>query len=271
MCPIGVYSVCCVAGLNLANHDLAGIHAGPDLDRRASLAAQPVADSAGSPPASRKRRVQRALRMVLVRDRRAEQREDAVAGRLHDMAVIAAHRVDHQLQGRIDDRARFFGIEILLKPGRVDDVDEQRGDELALAFGTSVASFSSGSEAGSRSRAFRLLGRERAAALIAEFRSWPIELAAFGAGARAMARRRSCRTWPRPDCRNGTPNNRLIVRPAPSDARLAILCYRTCAAYSHSCFTYLIHELNTMRLSGNWRSLPASPASKRIRRRSHAS
>ena len=32
-----------------------------------------------------------------MRDRRAEQREDAVAGGLHDVAVVAMDRVDHQL------------------------------------------------------------------------------------------------------------------------------------------------------------------------------
>jgi hypothetical protein len=42
------------------------------------------------------RRVERALRMVLVGGRRAEQREDAVAGRLHHIAVVAPHRVDHE-------------------------------------------------------------------------------------------------------------------------------------------------------------------------------
>ena len=52
--------------------------------------------------------------MVLVRDRRAEQREDPVAGDLHDVAIVAVDRVDHQLECRIDNRARFFGIEILL-------------------------------------------------------------------------------------------------------------------------------------------------------------
>jgi hypothetical protein len=45
------------------------------------------------------------LRVVFVRDRRAEQRKDAVTSRLHDVPVVAPHRVDHQLQRRIDDRA----------------------------------------------------------------------------------------------------------------------------------------------------------------------
>ena len=52
--------------------------------------------------------------MVLVGDRRAEQREDAVAGGLHDVAVVAMHRLHHQLERRIDDCARFFGVKILI-------------------------------------------------------------------------------------------------------------------------------------------------------------
>ena len=72
--------------------------------------------------------------MVFVRDGRSEDREDAVAGALHDVAVVAADRVDHQLQCGIDDRARFFGVEVLLQLRRTLDVGEQRRDHLALAF-----------------------------------------------------------------------------------------------------------------------------------------
>ena len=68
-----------------------------------------------------------------MRDRRAEQREDAVAGRLHDVAVVAMDRVDHQLQRRIDDRARLLGVEVLHQLHRALDVGEQRRDRLALA------------------------------------------------------------------------------------------------------------------------------------------
>ena len=78
--------------------------------------------------------MERTLRVVLVRDRRAEQREDAVAGRLHDVPVVAMDRVDHQLQRRIDNRARLFRVEVAHQFGRTLDVGEQRGDGLALAF-----------------------------------------------------------------------------------------------------------------------------------------
>ncbi len=70
-----------------------------------------------------------------MRDRRPEDRENTVAGRLHDVAVVATHRVDHQLQCRVNNRARFLGVEILLQLGRALDVREQRRDNLALAFG----------------------------------------------------------------------------------------------------------------------------------------
>ena len=71
--------------------------------------------------------------MILVRNRRAEQREDAVAGRLRNVAAVAMHRRHHELQHRVDDRARFFGIEIAHQLRRVLDVREQRRDRLALA------------------------------------------------------------------------------------------------------------------------------------------
>ena len=76
--------------------------------------------------------------MVLVRDRRAEQREDAVAGGLHDVAVVAMDRVDHQPQRRIDNRARLLGVEVLHQLHRALDVGEQRRDRLALALGVRV-------------------------------------------------------------------------------------------------------------------------------------
>jgi hypothetical protein len=70
--------------------------------------------------------------MVLVRDRRAEQREDAAAGRLHDVTVVAPHRVDHQLERRIENRARLLGVQVLLELCRSLDFGEQRRDRLAL-------------------------------------------------------------------------------------------------------------------------------------------
>jgi hypothetical protein len=47
--------------------------------------------------------------MVLVRGRRAEQGEDAVASRLHDITVVAMDRIHHQLQCRVDDARASSG------------------------------------------------------------------------------------------------------------------------------------------------------------------
>jgi hypothetical protein len=71
--------------------------------------------------------------MVLVRDGRAEQGENPVAGRLRNITAIAMHRRYHKLQNRVDDRARFLGIEIAHQLRRALDVREQRSDCLALA------------------------------------------------------------------------------------------------------------------------------------------
>ena len=66
-------------------------------------------------------------------DWRTEQREDAVTRGLRDVSAVAADRVDHQLECRVNDAPRFFGVEVLLELGRALDVGEQRGDRLALA------------------------------------------------------------------------------------------------------------------------------------------
>jgi hypothetical protein len=73
--------------------------------------------------------------MVLVRDRSPEEREDAVAGRLHDITVVAMGGVHHQLERGIDHRARLLGIEILHHLGGSFDVGEQRRDGLPLTVG----------------------------------------------------------------------------------------------------------------------------------------
>jgi hypothetical protein len=75
--------------------------------------------------------------MILVGDRRAEQGEDSVAGRLHHVPVVAMRRVDHQPQRRIDNRACLFRVEILHQLRRALNIREQRGDGLALTIGRS--------------------------------------------------------------------------------------------------------------------------------------
>ena len=73
--------------------------------------------------------------MVFVGDGSAKEGEDAVAGGLHDEALIAMDRVHHQLQGRIDEAPGRFGIEAFNQGGGVFDVSKEGGNGLALTLG----------------------------------------------------------------------------------------------------------------------------------------
>ena len=121
--------------------------------------------------------------MILVRDRRAEQGEDSIAGRLHDVAVVAMDRIDHQLERGIDERARLLGIEVLHQVHRALDIGEQRGERLALAVRyRSVGRFGRDVDAGGGlcGRRTRIDG-EGSAALAAEVSSRRIFRRAFRA------------------------------------------------------------------------------------------
>jgi hypothetical protein len=120
------------AGLHRAHHHFAGVDADPDLDASSPLTLKVLA-AAAQVVTRRDSRVDRALRMIFVRDRGAKQCEDAIAGRLHDITAVALDRIDHQLDCRIDNRARLFRIKILHQLGRALDVGEQRRHGLALA------------------------------------------------------------------------------------------------------------------------------------------
>ena len=71
--------------------------------------------------------------MVLMRDRRAEQRKDPVDGGLRYVAAVMMDRIHHQLQRRVDQAARLLRIEVLHQVHRALDVGEQRRYCLALA------------------------------------------------------------------------------------------------------------------------------------------
>src|SRR5215469_17275367 len=71
--------------------------------------------------------------MILVSDRSAKDRENAVARALHQVATVVVDGIDHQLECGIDNRASLFGVEVLLELGRTLDVSEQRRNRLALA------------------------------------------------------------------------------------------------------------------------------------------
>src|SRR5262249_23600792 len=78
--------------------------------------------------------VERALRMILMRNRSAEDRKNAVAGGLRDVAAVMMYRIHHQLERGIDDCPSLLRIKILDHLHRALDVGEQSGDRFTLAF-----------------------------------------------------------------------------------------------------------------------------------------
>ena len=79
------------------------------------------------------RRIERALGVIFMRDRRSEQCENAVTGRLHDVTAVAMDRFHHELECGIDHGARLFGVEVFHQFHRALDIGEQRGHCLALS------------------------------------------------------------------------------------------------------------------------------------------
>ncbi len=68
-----------------------------------------------------------------MRQRRAEQGKDAIAQRLRHVAVILMHGVHHELQRRINNRSRLFGVQSFNQRRRALEIGEQRGDGFAFA------------------------------------------------------------------------------------------------------------------------------------------
>src|SRR6185295_1431453 len=102
---------------------------------------------------------QRALRIVLVRARRAEYRHDRVAHELLDEALVAVDRRGHLAEEIALDRAHVLGIEPFAERGEPGQVREEHGDRPAIAFG-------GGGRSGRRRRGRG--GREPGSALGAE-------------------------------------------------------------------------------------------------------
>ena len=79
------------------------------------------------------RRVAGTHRMILVRNRCAEQRHDAVANDFVDRALVAMHGIHHHADCPIEDAACFFRIVAFEDLERAFDVGKQHRDVLALA------------------------------------------------------------------------------------------------------------------------------------------
>jgi hypothetical protein len=76
--------------------------------------------------------------MVLVGDRRTEDRHDAVTEDLIHRALVSMHGIDHDLLQRVEYRTDRLGVEVLHQVGRTLDVGKEDGDLLAFALDRSA-------------------------------------------------------------------------------------------------------------------------------------
>ena len=116
-----------------AHDDLARVEPDPDLHVHAVRAAR-LLRVAHHQLLHPQRRIARPHGVVLVGERRAEQRHDPVAHDLVDRALVAVDRFHHVLEHRIEELARLLGIAVGEQFHRALQVGEQHGDLLALAF-----------------------------------------------------------------------------------------------------------------------------------------
>jgi len=117
---------------DLAHHHLARV----DADAHGEVEALGEAQLVGV-ALERIAQVQRCVagapRVVLVGDRRAEERHDAVSGVLVDGALEAVDALREDLEEALEDRVPGLGIHLLRQLQRLLDVGEQHRDLLALA------------------------------------------------------------------------------------------------------------------------------------------
>ncbi len=84
-------------------------------------------------PGDAERGMDRPARMILVRDRRAEERHDPVPEELVHRALVAMDFREHEVEGTLHEPVDLFGIEALRQRREPGDVDEEDRHLLALA------------------------------------------------------------------------------------------------------------------------------------------
>ena len=112
------------------HHDFARVESHADLHRGMRARALGVAAQLIAHP---ERGVAGAYGMILVGNRGAEQRHDAVAQDLVDDPFEVMHGLDHQVEDRVEDLTRVLGVESREQLHRPSDVREEDRHLLALA------------------------------------------------------------------------------------------------------------------------------------------
>src|SRR5437870_11286843 len=116
-----------------ADHDFAGVEPHAHREAEALLEAEPARVAADLLDET-ERRVAGPARVVLVRDRRAEERHYAVAGELGDGALEAMHALGEEGSEALHDVVEHFRIGLLGEVHRSLHVGEEDRHLLAFAF-----------------------------------------------------------------------------------------------------------------------------------------
>ena len=118
-----------LGALAVRDDHLAGRDPDPNLDL-----ADRILGVERARPSSRivERGADRALGVVLVRDRHAEVRDDRVADVLLDRAAVALELGAEAAVVELEQREHVLRVELLRERGRADEVDEDERVELAL-------------------------------------------------------------------------------------------------------------------------------------------
>src|SRR5581483_3725715 len=101
----------------------------PELDAALLLHAR---DVVGEHALHRERRAQRALRIVLVRDRCPEDHEDRVADELLDRSVVSDRLFGEVLEDAGHEDLQLLGVHLIGELREAREVGEEDGDESAL-------------------------------------------------------------------------------------------------------------------------------------------
>jgi len=115
------------------HHDLARVHADPDLDID-PMPGSYVLGVAGDAVLHPQGGIAGPRRVVLVRQRRAEEGHDPIAHHLIDRPLVAVDGLHHPFEHRIEDLPRLLGITVGEQLHRAFQVGEEHGDVLALTF-----------------------------------------------------------------------------------------------------------------------------------------
>jgi hypothetical protein len=115
------------------HHHLPAVEAHAHLHRDAVRAPHLLAVAADG-LLHRQAPITRPHRMILMRQRGAEQRHDPIAHDLVDGALVAVHRGHHALQHRVEELAGLLGVAVGEQLHRALEVSEQHRDLLAFSF-----------------------------------------------------------------------------------------------------------------------------------------